>query len=121
MAAAKIKKSVDGGVPAPVALERTSDVLADLVHRRAEGQVVVGFAAETGDETGSVLEHGRAKLVGKGVDLLVVNEVSGTRAFGTDDNEAVVLAADGAEVAVPRASKHEVAAAVWDLVAVRLH
>ena len=57
--------------------------------------MVVGFAAETGDESGSVLEHARAKLARKGCDLLVVNDVSGGQVFGSEDNEAVVLDRDG--------------------------
>ena len=115
----KIKKDDAGGVPAPLALERTPDVLAGLVTRRdAEhvGQVVVGFAAETGDGSGTVLDHGRAKLARKGCDLLVVNDVGGGKAFGTDDNEVVILGSDGTEVIVPRASKQAVADAVWDAV-----
>jgi phosphopantothenoylcysteine decarboxylase/phosphopantothenate--cysteine ligase len=115
VATSKIKKADDGSAPV-VRLERTSDVLAELVGARAPGQVLVGFAAETGDETGSVLDHGRRKLAAKGVDLLVVNDVSEGRAFGTDDNEAVVLAADGAEVHVPRGGKRQVADAVWNQV-----
>ena len=57
--------------------------------------MIVGFAAETGDGTGSVLELGRAKLARKGCDLLVVNDVSGGAVFGSPDNEAVILGADG--------------------------
>ena len=64
--------------------------------------MVVGFAAETGDDTGSVLDLARAKLARKGCDLLVVNDVSGGAVFGSPDNEAVILAADGAAVEVPR-------------------
>ncbi|MEZ5191190.1 MAG: phosphopantothenoylcysteine decarboxylase [Nocardioides sp.] len=55
-------------------------MLAELAaDRRRTGQVVVGFAAETGDPAGSVAEHGRAKLARKGCDLLVVNDVSDGR------------------------------------------
>ena len=53
--------------------------------------MVVGFAAETGDETGDVLTLGRAKLARKGCDLLVVNEVGAGKAFGPDDNTVTVL------------------------------
>ena len=53
--------------------------------------MIVGFAAETGDDTGSVLDLARAKLARKGCDLLVVNDVSGGAVFGSDDNEAVIL------------------------------
>ena len=55
------------------------------------GQLVVGFAAETGDDEGDVLTHARAKLARKGCDLLVVNEVSGGQVFGRADNAVVVL------------------------------
>jgi phosphopantothenoylcysteine decarboxylase/phosphopantothenate--cysteine ligase len=116
-AAVKIKK--DAGTPR-VALERTADVLAELVRDRRPGQVVVGFAAETGDDAGDWLAHGRKKLAAKGCDLLVVNPVGAGRAFGTPDNTAVVLGADGAEVEVPPGPKAALAAVVWDLVADRL-
>jgi phosphopantothenoylcysteine decarboxylase/phosphopantothenate--cysteine ligase len=76
----------------------------------------VGFAAETGDDTGDVLAHGRAKLARKGVDLLVVNAVGGGKAFGTPDNAAVILGSDGREMPVPLGPKAALAAAVWDAV-----
>ena len=63
--------------------------------KRAPGQLVVGFAAETGDDDADVLTHARAKLARKGCDLLVVNDVSGGQVFGRADNAVVVLAADG--------------------------
>jgi phosphopantothenoylcysteine decarboxylase/phosphopantothenate--cysteine ligase len=83
--------------------------------------VIVGFAAETGDESSSVLELGRAKLARKGCDLLVVNDVSGGAVFGSPDNEAVVLGADGSATQVPRGSKTALAHVIWDEVAARLH
>ena len=76
--------------------------------------MVVGFAAETGDHTGSVLDLGRAKLARKGCDLLVVNDVSGGAVFGSADNEAVVLGADGTSVEVPHGSKTALAHVIWD-------
>ncbi|MFD7987049.1 bifunctional phosphopantothenoylcysteine decarboxylase/phosphopantothenate--cysteine ligase CoaBC [Kitasatospora indigofera] len=112
----KIKK-VDGVEPAPVVLVRNPDVLAELSAARARpGQLVVGFAAETDD----VLANGRAKLARKGCDLLVVNEVGERKGFGSDQNEAVVLGADGTETAVPVGPKEALADVVWDLVAARL-
>lgn len=106
----KIKK-VDGVDPAPVALVRNPDILAELsAHRARSGQLVVGFAAETD----RVLENGRAKLARKGCDLLVVNEVGDGKAFGQDTNAAVVLAADGAEVPIPDGPKEALADTVWD-------
>ncbi len=115
----KIKKDESGAVPEPIALERTVDVLAELVARRdaaGSGQVVVGFAAETGDSDATVLDHARAKLARKGCDLLVVNEVGEGKAFETDVNEVVILGKDGATAHVPLTSKQAVADAVWDAV-----
>ncbi|MFI0815696.1 bifunctional phosphopantothenoylcysteine decarboxylase/phosphopantothenate--cysteine ligase CoaBC [Streptomyces sp. NPDC021098] len=111
----KIKKQ-DGQEPEPVALVRNPDVLAEISADRARpGQIVVGFAAETDD----VLVNGRAKLARKGCDLLVVNEVGEHKTFGSEENEAVVLAADGAETPVPYGPKEALAETVWDLVAAR--
>ncbi|MEU0493671.1 bifunctional phosphopantothenoylcysteine decarboxylase/phosphopantothenate--cysteine ligase CoaBC [Nocardiopsis sp. NPDC006139] len=115
--ASKIKKS--GAAPAPIELVENPDVLAGLVvsrDREGTGQVIVGFAAETDD----VIANGRAKLARKGCDLLVVNQVGGGRAFGTEDNQAVVLGADGSAVEIPRGPKEDLADRVWDLVGERL-
>ena len=67
-----------------------------------------------------MLANGRAKLAAKGCDLLVVNQVGGGLAFGTSDNEAVILGADGSQTSVPRGPKEALAHVVWDLVADRL-
>jgi phosphopantothenoylcysteine decarboxylase/phosphopantothenate--cysteine ligase len=113
---AKIKKTDDGAVP-EIRLVQTPDILAGLAHDRPHpGLVVVGFAAETGDESGSVMDHARAKLARKGCDLLVVNDVAGGKVFGAEDNEAVVLGADGAATPVPRGSKSALAQVIWDRV-----
>lgn len=111
---AKIKKAEDGSAPS-IALVQNPDILAEISHERARaGAVVVGFAAETGDATGSVLDLGRAKLARKGCDLLVVNDVSGGAVFGSSDNEAVILGADGGTVEVPHGSKTALAHVIWD-------
>jgi len=114
----KIKK--DGRLPEPIALTENPDILADLSARRraegAQGQVIVGFAAETDPD----LAAARAKLARKGCDILVVNQVGGGLGFGTADNEAIALAADGAVTPIPRRSKDALADFVWDLVATRL-
>jgi phosphopantothenoylcysteine decarboxylase / phosphopantothenate---cysteine ligase len=115
----KIKKS-DAG-PEPIVLADNPDVLAELVAARRPGQVLVGFAAETGDGTGTVLEHGRTKLARKRCDLLVVNAVGRGRAFGQADNAAVILDSDGTEREVPFGPKVQVAAAIWDAVDAHLH
>ncbi|MFB7948341.1 bifunctional phosphopantothenoylcysteine decarboxylase/phosphopantothenate--cysteine ligase CoaBC [Kitasatospora phosalacinea] len=115
-ATGKIKK-VDGVEPAPIALVRNPDVLAEVSADRAhDGQLVVGFAAETDQ----VLAHGRAKLARKGCDLLVVNEVGDGKAFGQETNSAVLLGADGSEVHIADSPKEVLADAIWDQVVVRL-
>ncbi|GAA1101151.1 phosphopantothenoylcysteine decarboxylase/phosphopantothenate--cysteine ligase [Nocardiopsis composta] len=111
----KIKKT--GAGPKPIELVENPDILAELARERtAAGQVVVGFAAETDD----VLANGRAKLARKGCDLLVVNQVGDGRAFGTEDNQAVILGADGGSAEVPHGPKSALADRVWDLVRDRL-
>jgi phosphopantothenoylcysteine decarboxylase/phosphopantothenate--cysteine ligase len=102
------KLSKEEGIPELV-LEPTPDILAGLAARRPPGQLLVGFAAETHD----ALERGRRKLARKGVDLLVVNDVSapGT-GFDHDTNAVVILGADGSTTEVPLTSKDAVANAV---------
>jgi phosphopantothenoylcysteine decarboxylase/phosphopantothenate--cysteine ligase len=116
----KIKKTTDGSAPT-IELTQTPDILAELSHDRLRpGQVVVGFAAETGDDTGSVLDLARAKLARKGCDLLVVNDVGGGAVFGASDNQAVILSRDGERRDVPLGSKAALAHVIWDEVARRL-
>lgn len=118
--ATKIKKSADGSAPS-ITLQQNPDILHELSTNRPRPEaVIVGFAAETGDDTGSVLDLARAKLARKGCDLLVVNDVSGGAVFGAEDNQAVILATDGAAVDVPRGSKSAVAHVVWDQVVARM-
>ena len=117
----KLKKGSDSE-PAEIRLQRNPDILADLVAARSAGDVpatcvLVGFAAETGDSSGSVLEHGRAKLSRKGCDLLVVNEVGRDTTFGQDDNGGWILGADGDETTLDRASKDLLADRLLDAVA----
>jgi phosphopantothenoylcysteine decarboxylase/phosphopantothenate--cysteine ligase len=113
--AQKVKKT--GAAPEPIRLAENPDILRELVAARTHPeQVIVGFAAETQD----LLAAGRAKLAAKGCDLLVVNQVGDGLAFGTSDNEAVILAADGSQAHVPRGPKESLAEVVWDLVADRL-
>jgi phosphopantothenoylcysteine decarboxylase / phosphopantothenate---cysteine ligase len=110
------KLSKEEGLPELV-LEPTPDILAGLAARRRPGQVLVGFAAETHD----AVERGRKKLARKGVDLLVVNDVSapGT-GFDHDTNEVVILEAAGNAQEIPLTSKDAVANAVLDRVITHL-
>ncbi|MEU3370221.1 bifunctional phosphopantothenoylcysteine decarboxylase/phosphopantothenate--cysteine ligase CoaBC [Streptomyces sp. NPDC006660] len=114
-AAGKIKKK-DGEEPAPLTLVRNPDILAEIsAHRGRPDQVIVGFAAETDD----VLANGRLKLRRKGCDLLVVNEVGERKTFGSEENEAVILGADGSETPVPYGPKEALSDLVWDAVGPR--
>jgi phosphopantothenoylcysteine decarboxylase / phosphopantothenate---cysteine ligase len=111
---AKIKRA--GTAPAPLPLVENPDILRELTAERRPGQVITGFAAETDN----VAENGRAKLAAKGCDLLVVNQVGSGLAFGTSDNAATILAADGEVTDVPRGPKEVLADVVWDMVLARL-
>ncbi len=105
----KLKK--DRGVPT-IELEPTEDVLAALAARRRRDQVLVGFAAEHGDEA---LAYGRGKLERKGLDAVVVNDVSVPEiGFDASSNEVAILSADGRLRQVSRRSKSQVAAEVLD-------
>jgi phosphopantothenoylcysteine decarboxylase/phosphopantothenate--cysteine ligase len=117
----KIKKN--DSEPEPIRLVRNPDILAELSARRGAatgpggtGQVIVGFAAETEPD----LAESQAKLARKGCDLLVVNRVGQGLAFGTPDNEALVVGADGTQTKISRGPKGALADTVWDLVAARL-
>jgi len=117
----KIKKSDPGaGEPSALQLEQTEDILVSLVKSSVENQIVVGFAAETGDHDQSWLDHGRAKLARKGCDFLVVNQVGDGLAFGTDENSAVILDARGGETEVAPGPKVALADVVWNLVGAAL-
>lgn len=96
-----------------VDLEQTTDVLAELGRLRANGQVLVGFAADQG---ASGLERAREKLSRKAVDLVVFNDVAGDGiGFDAVDNEVVLVSA-GDERAVAKAPKSQIAAAILDAV-----
>jgi phosphopantothenoylcysteine decarboxylase/phosphopantothenate--cysteine ligase len=102
-------------------LEPTADVLAGLAARRRDGQTLVGFAAEHGEHA---VEIARGKLTAKGLDALVVNDISRDDiGFDVDANEVTILTAGGFENGqpieerhVPRASKAHVADAILDAV-----
>ena len=113
--ATKIKKGEDA--PAPLRLVPNPDILVELVTRKPEGQVVVGFAAETATHEGDLLALAQAKLERKGCDLLVVNDVAGDRVFGRDDTDITVLASGGRVLAQVSGTKVAAADAVLDEVA----
>jgi phosphopantothenoylcysteine decarboxylase/phosphopantothenate--cysteine ligase len=97
--------------PWQVVLEPTTDVLATLAEGRSNGQVLIGFAADWGK---SGLRRAREKLERKHVDLVVYNDVSRDDVgFDAEDNEVVLVAADG-ERRVAKAAKDRIAAAIVD-------
>jgi phosphopantothenoylcysteine decarboxylase/phosphopantothenate--cysteine ligase len=107
----KIKKGGRDGLA--LELEPTVDVLAALAADRRPGQTLIGFAAEHG---GDPAAHGRLKLERKGVDAVVVNDISDPAiGFESQDNEVTIVTASGAQ-AVPRGPKAAVAAAIVDTV-----
>jgi phosphopantothenoylcysteine decarboxylase / phosphopantothenate---cysteine ligase len=103
-----------------IVLEPTTDVLAKLAGERRAGQTLVGFAAEHGEQA---VRAAAAKLTAKGVDALVVNDISRSDiGFDVDANEVTILTAPSnghaqiGRLHVPRASKAEVAGAILDAV-----
>lgn len=128
VAATKIKKqasaraNLDGEPAMSIELTANPDILTGLVTNPPRvGQVVVGFAAETGDDDGDVLFHGAAKARRKGAHLLAVNAVGEDLGFGDVPNAVVVLDAQGSELARGQGSKMEVARLLIDLTAGLLH
>jgi phosphopantothenoylcysteine decarboxylase/phosphopantothenate--cysteine ligase len=100
-----------------VTLEPTTDVLRELGAKRANGQLLVGFAADAGERG---LERAREKLEAKQVDLIVFNDVSREEiGFDAPDNEVVLVSADG-ERRLAKAAKGRIAVAILDAVAERL-
>jgi phosphopantothenoylcysteine decarboxylase / phosphopantothenate---cysteine ligase len=109
----KLKKS-DRTLPRTLELEPTPDILGGLAARRRPGQVLVGFAAEHGP---GGLEHARDKLARKGLDAIVLNDVSRPGiGFDAADNEVTVITADGRELELARAGKETIADGVLDRV-----
>lgn len=97
-----------------LALTRNPDILRELVERRRDGQVIVGFAAETGDGAASAAQHAAVKARSKGADLLAFNVVSATEGFGDVPNAVTLLDSDGVEIARTEGTKDEVADAILD-------
>jgi phosphopantothenoylcysteine decarboxylase / phosphopantothenate---cysteine ligase len=107
------RKRPKGSETWTVDLEPTEDVLAELGRRRQNGQILVGFAADEGDDG---LARARAKLTNKGGNLFVYNDVSRSDiGFESDWNELVLLT-PGGEMMVSRRSKDECAVAILDQV-----
>jgi phosphopantothenoylcysteine decarboxylase/phosphopantothenate--cysteine ligase len=109
VAAQKIRSKQEG---LTVSLARTPDILEELSRRKGD-RFLVGFAAETHE----LHEHARTKLVAKGLDLIVANDVSRSDiGFDAAENEVVLLDRLGGTVALPRRPKTEVADLILDRV-----
>ncbi len=108
----KIKRAGKEGLT--LELVPTPDILGELRDRKKPGQVLVGFAAETGD----LLGNARKKMEDKGVDLLVANDVTRPGSgFESDFNQAVILHRDGREEQLDLMPKRELAQRIWEAVA----
>lgn len=112
----KIKRDARGE-RTTLELVRNPDILAGLAAARPDGQVVIGFAAETETDPDALLALGRAKIARKGADYLVVNRVGWTEGFSTDDNSVVVLDRAGDIVIEASGSKLSVADRILGLLA----
>lgn len=105
----KIKKRAEGAMT--IALEKNPDILAELGQQKRQGQILVGFAAETGD----LLEQASRKLKEKQLDLIVANDVTQAGAgFDVETNIVRLLYADGSVEDLPQLSKLEVAGRILD-------
>jgi len=112
----KIKKEIQGD-SFDLRLVKNPDILRELTAGRHDGQVIVGFAAETEPDPEALLALAVAKRERKGVDYLVVNRVGWTETFGSDDNDVIVLDATGRNVAQAHGDKQSVADRILDVVA----
>ena len=105
----KLKKGEDDEALASIRLVENPDILAEMGSRKREGQVVVGFAAETND----VEKNARKKLERKNADMIIGNDVSGGRAFGADTNQVLIVTRDCVEQ-LPVMPKAELAHVILD-------
>jgi phosphopantothenoylcysteine decarboxylase/phosphopantothenate--cysteine ligase len=111
----KIKKE-STGERMTLELVRNPDILATLAAERHDGQVVVGFAAETAPDEDELVRIGRAKLERKGCDYLVLNRVGWSLGFATEENAVVVVQRGGDIVMEASGSKATVAHRILDAV-----
>ncbi len=106
----KIKKSNES---LTLTLERTTDILSEVSRNRKNGTLVVGFAAETQD----LLNNAREKLVSKGLDAIIANDVSGVdTGFESQFNAVTIITRDGLPVELPRLDKREIAEQILNVI-----
>lgn len=108
-ASRKLKKGTDDESLKTIALVENPDILATMASRKRTGQVVVGFAAETDD----VEANARKKLESKKADYIVANYVGDGKAFGTEENEVMLVSSDSSEK-LPLMAKGDMAQALLD-------
>lgn len=114
VAASKIKKDSQGD-ELVLSLVKNPDILAGLVSRRREGQLIIGFAAETESDRAALLQLGRDKLARKGCDYLVLNTVGWSEGFATDGNAIMIINGAGDIVGEASGTKASVADHILDL------
>lgn len=108
ISAEKIKKGDDDLI---LTLERTKDIAAEVGAKKAPGQLLVGFSAETSN----LIENAKRKLTGKNMDLIIANNILQAGAgFGVDTNIITIIKRSGEEIALPLMSKRELAGIILD-------
>lgn len=121
VATSKLKKGEDNESLNTMHLVENEDIIKTLVGMRDRGELkngvrIVGFAAETGDETHAAIDFARLKLARKGCDLLMCNDVSSGQVFGRSRNRGVLLSKSGAEINIADGPKLQVAAQIVEAV-----
>ena len=116
--ASKIKKEENESAPPRIELTETTDVLRSVSSSPNRPRVVLGFAAETGDQN-TVLSYGAAKAKRKGADYLAVNAVGADIGFGDVPNYVYVLNQEGSVVTQGGGTKADVARILIDLISQR--
>lgn len=115
VAEGKIKKE-SAGDELTIEMVENPDILKSLTAARTDGQVFVGFGAETESDDEALLDLARAKAARKGVDFLVVNRVGWSEGFAAEDNSVIVVSGAGDIVLNAAGSKLSVANRILDLV-----
>jgi phosphopantothenoylcysteine decarboxylase/phosphopantothenate--cysteine ligase len=96
--------------PMTIELAPTEDILAEVARSRRPGQLIIGFAAETENR----VENGRAKLLRKGADAIVINDVSGDRVGIDSDLNAVTFLTTSTAIEMPEMPKRKLADRILD-------
>ena len=120
VADSKIKKETQGDV-LELRLVKNPDILAAVSASRHEGEIVIGFAAETEPDDDKLMELARAKIARKGCDFLIVNRVGWTEGFATTGNTVMMLDRSGDRVGEASGTKREVADRILDLLVPPTH